>query len=84
MNEIERLKANQEIMLGRLNALHAAVHTLVRLNGQPPGPLSAALTDAAQRVEADAVASPLPQRAVDEMQRVLNELSQAARVRAAE
>lgn len=84
MNEIENLTANVEIILGRLNALHAAVHTLVRLNGQPPSTVATAMSDAAQRVVADALASPIPERMSREMQRVLEELSAAAQARASE
>lgn len=79
MNEIEKVGANMEIILGRLNALHVAVHTLVRTSGKTPAAMSSALSDAVQRVEADAVALPLPERTVEEMQRVLGELVQAAR-----
>lgn len=82
MNEIETLSANVEIMLGRLNALHAAVHVLVRSNGLPAESLARALTDAAQRVAADAVAAPIAQRTCDEMQRVLGELAHVAQLRA--
>lgn len=84
MNEIEKLNANVEIILGRVHALHAAVHTLVRLNGQPPSAVSAALTDAAERVAANALASPSSDQVVAEMQRVLEELSRAAQARASE
>lgn len=84
MTEIERMNAELEIMLGRLNALHVAVHTLVRTTAAPPATQAAALLDAARRVEADAVASPLSQRTIDELQRVLHELAQAAQQRAQE
>lgn len=74
MTEIEKLKADIEVCLGRLNALHAAVHTLVRTIGMPPEVVAAKVIDAAQRVEADALASSIPQRMTDETQRVLNSL----------
>lgn len=84
MNELEKLTANVEIMLGRLNALHTTMHMLVRTNGQPPERTAAVLLDAARRVEAGALAAPIPERTLEEMQRVLTELSHVAQLRAQE
>ena len=72
-NDVE---ANLNICMGRLNALHAFCLALAR---SMPTATAAAIAPAIQqafaRVEADATASPLPDALVNEMSRVLGELS---------
>lgn len=75
---LDAIEQNLDIALGRLNAIHATVHTLVRTIGADPSAISSALNDAALRVEADVTASPLPEKMVAETVRVLAQISQAA------
>jgi hypothetical protein len=77
----ENLREELNIMLGRLNALHSVVHTLVRTLGQPPEALHAALSEAQLRVEADSVALPVAEAHLQEFHRVLAEMCEAARLR---
>jgi len=73
--KIERLQAELDIALGRINAVHAGLYIVAK--HLPRESLGAALNElmqATESIRADAIASPLPDRMVDEMQRVLMEL----------
>ncbi len=63
-----------QIILGRLNGLHASVLTIAR--ALPPAVASEAaqkLQVASERVNADALASPIAEATVNEMERVMRE-----------
>jgi hypothetical protein len=77
MTEIDVLQANLEIMQGRLRAVEATVQMLVLTNGLPPEQLTAALSAAAQRVEACADALPMSDRTLETLKTSLAALLQA-------
>ena len=63
------------VVIGRVNALHTFCAVIAR--SLPPSIAAVAetnLRNAYQRVEADAVASPLPEAHLQELQRVTSEL----------
>lgn len=84
MDEMTKLKAEVEVLVGRVGALNAVLHVLVRGNSMPPSVLCEAIKDAARKVEADVVASPLPDRTVSIMRLTLEQLIEAAQCRADE
>lgn len=73
--DIERrlanLEENMSIALGRLNAVHSLVVVIARqLPADVAERCSAAARDATARIDADLIASPLPESMIHEMQRV--------------
>lgn len=80
--KLDQLAANMDIALGRINAVHAGLLVLSRY--VPKESLIAAadeITHAAEAIHADALATPIPESLVDEMQRVLLQLSEVMRLR---
>jgi hypothetical protein len=75
--KIENIEANLHIVLGRLNAVHAGL--LVVAKHIPADKLAAAANEirtSAEAIHADALATPIPESTLNEMQRVLHELAQ--------
>lgn len=80
----ENLIEDLHLMLGRLNGLHAAILTIARtIPAEQAKVAASAIEGAAERVHADALASPVSDLQITEMRRVLMEiasvLQQAAR-----
>jgi hypothetical protein len=77
MDRMETIEANVAIMLGRLNGMHAVVLTVLREMPKPVASAAArALGVARQKVEADAVASPIPEATLHEMLAVIDQARQ--------
>lgn len=76
--KVATIEANLEIIIGRLNALHAALHTLTMCYGQSRSEFAARLSDATEKLIADVVALPIAERSASEAQRVLELLNVAA------
>lgn len=77
-DKIAALEADLDIALGRINALHA--FCLVMAEAMPQETLAraaAAMKTGGEKVHADALASPVPDRLLNEMQRVMAELQQS-------
>ncbi|MGK5049827.1 hypothetical protein ACQ4WP_28665 [Janthinobacterium sp. GB4P2] len=71
---LANLEENMSIALGRLNAVHSLVVVVARqLPTDVAVRCASAAREAASRIEADLVASPLPESMILEMQRVINE-----------
>lgn len=79
MNEIEAMKANVDLMHGRLNAVEATLHALLRMHSQPREALVAALTEASLRVEIGADTWPVSDRTIAATKDALRGLLSAAR-----
>lgn len=79
---VAQLNANMEIALGRINAVHAGL--LVVSKYIPKESLISAadeINQAAEAIHADALATPIPEALVDEMQRVLLQLAALLRTK---
>jgi len=71
---LANLEENMSIALGRLNAVHSLVVVIARqLPPDVAQRCAASARDAAARIDADLVASPLPESMIHEMQRVIAE-----------
>lgn len=79
MNEIEAMKANVDIIYGRLNAVEATLHALLRLHNDPRTALVAALTDASIQAEIASDTWPMSDRAIAATKEALRGLLAAAR-----
>jgi hypothetical protein len=78
--QLADLQANMDIALGRLNAVHAGLYVIAKhLPRESLGSVVKELEQATEAIHADAIASPLPDRMLDEMQRVLSELQMVLR-----
>lgn len=79
---VAQLNANMEIALGRINAVHAAL-LIVSKYIPKESLISAAdeINQAAEAIHADAIATPIPDALVDEMQRVLLQLAALLRTK---
>ena len=80
--DISNLNANMNIVIGRVNAVHTGL--LVAAKHMPKESLLAAaneINQAAEAIHADALATPLPEALLDEMQRVLLELAEVLRAK---
>ncbi len=72
----ENLMNDLNLMLGRLNGLHAAVLTIARtLPAEQAQTAAAAMRDASEKVHSDALASPVSDTQINEMHRVMSEIA---------
>ena len=73
------LRRDVEIILGRVNALHAFCMTLAgTLSSETLAATAQAMRESIPKVEADALASPIAEATLQEMLRVMTELQAIA------
>jgi hypothetical protein len=78
--DMKRMEAEMHLLLGRVNGLHAAIAVIAR--SLPSGTASVAaeqLALASKRVHSDALAEPVPDSMIEEMRRVMDEMSRVLR-----
>lgn len=73
-SEVDRLKKEYEIALGRINGLNLALLVLARYRGQPASAVIAELLEAIERTQATSLPTPLPDETVQETTRVAQQI----------
>ncbi|MBB3822261.1 hypothetical protein FHT03_001056 [Xanthomonas arboricola] len=74
--ELEQLRGEFRLTLGRTNGLHLAVLTMARHRGRPTEELIAHLDQAIEAIEATGLHTPLHDMTLEEQLRVAKQVSQ--------